>query len=239
VDFGEKDALLALLARLSLLPDLVRIRLSSLEPQLITPAFAAGLAALPKVCPHFHLSLQSGSATVLERMNRHYSPAEYLEKVALVRDIYGGVFGSDYLPALTTDVIVGFPGESAEEFAETEAFLRQAAFSALHVFPYSKRQGTAAAKLPEQVAAAVKKERSGRLIALGKELSAEYRRHFIGKKTTIILENIKTIQGKKYWLGYSPEYLRLALPLAELDEESAVAGSLIETEVKNEYLLHC
>jgi threonylcarbamoyladenosine tRNA methylthiotransferase MtaB len=233
-DLGEEDALLRLLAQLSTLPDLVRIRLSSLEPQLFTPAFAAGLAALPKVCPHFHLSLQSGSATVLQRMNRHYSPSEYLEKGGMLRDISRDVLGGDYLPAITTDVIVGFPGETEAEFAETEAFLRQVAFSALHVFPYSKRQGTAAAELPEQVAAAVKRERSARLLALGKEMSAEYRRRFLGKQVAVILENKKTIQGKEYWSGYTPEYLRVTIPRAKLGENRAEPGMLVEIVMPEE-----
>jgi threonylcarbamoyladenosine tRNA methylthiotransferase MtaB len=156
-EFREKDALLNLLTKLSALPDLKFIHLGSLEPRLITYEFATGLAALPKVCPHFHVSLQSGCDATLKRMNRHYTTSEYYEKIKILRDIFKE-------PVITTDIIVGFPGETAAEFAETEHFIKRVSFTKIHVFPYSKRKGTVAATLPDQISAAVKKMRSNRLL---------------------------------------------------------------------------
>jgi threonylcarbamoyladenosine tRNA methylthiotransferase MtaB len=226
-DFGETGALLALLARLSTIPDLERIRLGSLEPHLITPAFAKGVLYLPKVCRHFHISLQSGSTTVLERMNRHYSPREYLEKVALLREIYGSVAGVDFLPAISTDIIVGFPGETEEEFAETMAFLRKVGFQSLHIFPYSARQGTAAAKLPGQVAADVIKERCQRLVPLADEMCEAYRRHFVGNRVSVIIEGSAILNGHECWVGRTNEYLRAAIPVEELRSPAKV-GDLVK-----------
>jgi threonylcarbamoyladenosine tRNA methylthiotransferase MtaB len=128
-----------------------------LEPRLVTREFAAGLAAIPKLSPHFHLSLQSGCDTTLKRMNRHYTIAEYYEKVKILREAFKE-------PVITTDVIVGFPGETDEEFAETEVFIKQVSFADIHVFQYSKRKGTKAYEMPGQVPSTVRKERSNRLL---------------------------------------------------------------------------
>jgi threonylcarbamoyladenosine tRNA methylthiotransferase MtaB len=223
-DLGEKDALPALLERLAALPGLLRLRLSSLAPQLVTRAFAERIAAIDKVCPHFHLSLQSGCDATLARMNRCYSAAEYWEKVEILRAAY-----SD--PALTTDVIVGFPGETEAEFAETEAFLQRVAFAEMHVFPYSKREGTAAAALPGQIPANIKKERANRLLQLNDVMSQEFRRRFVGKKCLIILEDRKTIDGETYWLGYTPEYIRVAVRQADFVDCAPQSGMAVEVEI--------
>ena len=197
------------------LPDLIeqvhavlhesRLRLSSLEPRIVTEDFAKRTAALPKLCPHFHLSLQSGSARTLKRMNRHYTPEEYASSAALLRRYFDD-------PALTTDVIAGFPGETEEDFEESLAFIRRIGFYELHVFPYSRRQGTPAAKMEDQVPDAVKKERAARLIALSEELKEAYIARQIGKQVEILTETCEEIGGTRYAVGYTREYVRAALP---------------------------
>ncbi|MBQ6679969.1 MAG: tRNA (N(6)-L-threonylcarbamoyladenosine(37)-C(2))-methylthiotransferase MtaB [Lachnospiraceae bacterium] len=182
-----------------------RLRLSSLEPRIMTEDFVRRIAKLPKLCPHFHLSLQSGCASVLKRMNRHYTPAEYAEAAALLRRYFGD-------PALTTDVIAGFPGETEEEFEESYQFIRSIGFYELHVFPYSKRAGTPAARMEGQVPDNVKKERTAKLIALSRELSAAYlERQKTGLKE-VLTETEEVIDGIPYACGYTREYLRAAVP---------------------------
>ncbi|MDR1765983.1 MAG: radical SAM protein [Lachnospiraceae bacterium] len=171
---GGGARLLELLRRVQAIPGIARIRLGSLEPNLITPAFAQGLAGLPKLCPHFHLSLQSGCDSVLGRMNRRYTAAGFAEKCALLR----GVFDH---PAITTDVIVGFPGETEEEFRQTAAFCSETGFYEMHVFQYSRREGTRAAAMTGQVDAATKDRRSGELIALSKVLTRAYEDHWMSE----------------------------------------------------------
>ena len=161
----ERQYLLKLVQEIAGVEGIERVRLGSLEPRIITREFAEGLAALPQVCPHFHLSLQSGCDATLKRMNRHYTAEEYYEKVKLLREVFAH-------PAITTDVIVGFPGETEEEFEATEAFLEKVCFFEMHVFKYSVRKGTAAALMEKQVPEQVKNERSARLIEL--EAGQEY-----------------------------------------------------------------
>lgn len=192
--------LLSLLNRLQDIDGLERIRLSSLEPGIITPDFVAGISALTKVCPHFHLSMQSGSESVLKRMNRHYTPDEYYEKVELLRSAYDD-------PAITTDVIVGFPGETEDEFEETYRFIERVRFYELHVFKYSKRTGTPAATMPGQLTEREKARRSEILIELGNRLAADYRRAHIGHRTTVLTEEYKMIDGIRYLIGHTPEYI--------------------------------
>lgn len=186
-----------------------RIRLGSLEPRIITREFAMALAALPKVCPHFHLSLQSGSEPTLKRMNRHYTPEQYLRSCEYLREAF------DH-PAITTDVIAGFPGETEAEFAQTKAFVRQVHFYEMHVFKYSRRQGTRAASMPDQVDEQVKAERSDELLALEAVMSGEYRKSFTGKEVQVLLEEEVEIQGKGYMAGYTREYVKMAVPVEEL-----------------------
>ena len=179
VDNGE--SLLHLIEAVHELEGIERIRLGSLEPRIVTDAFAKRLSELPKICPHFHLSLQSGCDTVLSRMNRRYDTAEYEAGCALLRRYFEH-------PAITTDVIVGFPGETDEEFETTERYLERIHFYEVHIFQYSRREGTKAAAMPDQVPEAVKKERSEKLLALGHRMSGEFRRYYLGRQVTALLE---------------------------------------------------
>lgn len=209
VDLGEGMDLTALIEAVHEVDGISRIRLGSLEPGIVTEKFAYTLAELPKVCPHFHLSLQSGCDTVLKRMNRRYTSGEFREKCELLREAFT-------LPALTTDVIVGFPGETEEEFAVTEEFLRQIKLYETHIFKYSKRQGTHAAVMPDQVDEQVKAFRSERLIALGEENRLAFEESWMGREAEILFEEKNTIAGKEYFTGYTKEYIRAAV-LADRD----------------------
>lgn len=209
VDLGEGMDLTALIEAVHEVDGISRIRLGSLEPGIVTEKFAYTLAELPKACPHFHLSLQSGCDTVLKRMNRRYTSGEFREKCELLREAFT-------LPALTTDVIVGFPGETEEEFAVTEEFLRQIKLYETHIFKYSKRQGTRAAVMPDQVDEQVKAFRSERLIALGEENRLAFEESWMGREAEILFEEKNTIAGKEYFTGYTKEYIRAAV-LADRD----------------------
>ena len=203
-DIDGESRMLALLTKLNKVEGDFRIRLGSVEPRLITEEFLQGLVKLKKVCPHFHLSLQSGSTTVLKRMNRHYSADEYLTSVNLLKKYYDR-------PGITTDIIVGFPGESDEEFEETAAFVKKVGFLKVHVFPYSKRDGTYAAKMSEQVAPEIKKRREDRLIAICEEVAKEYLDSFNGGSERILLE--EEIKGREdYILGHTDRYIEVAVP---------------------------
>ena len=199
-DLSEGGDLLELIRRAAAVEGVERVRLGSLEPRVITPAFAEGLAAIPEICPHFHLSLQSGSATVLRRMNRKYTPEEYLEALRLLRSAFD-------LPAVTTDVIVGFPGETEEEFRESLAFVREASFYELHVFQYSRRKGTVADRMPGQVPEVLKKARSAEMIALGEEMSEAYRQSFLGRCAEVLTEEPDPA-NPGFYQGYTREYIR-------------------------------
>ena len=181
-----------------------RIRLGSLEPQIVTEDFATRVSALKKLCPHFHLSLQSGCDTVLKRMNRKYTIEEYTKGVDILRKYFDD-------PAITTDIIVGFPGETEEEFAITEDYVKKIAFYELHVFAYSKRKGTKAATMPGQITNAIKKQRSASLIALGNETTMDYRKSHIGKSLDVLFEEEATIDGENYFIGFSKEYIKCAI----------------------------
>lgn len=203
-DIDGESRMLELLTKLNEVEGDFRIRLGSVEPRLITEEFLEGLVKLKKVCPHFHLSLQSGSTTVLKRMNRHYSAEEYLASVNLLKKYYDR-------PGITTDIIVGFPGESDEEFEETAAFVKKVGFLKVHVFPYSKRDGTYAAKMSEQVAPEIKKRREDRLIAICEEVSKEYLDSLNGDTERVLLE--EEIKGREdYILGHTDRYIEVAVP---------------------------
>lgn len=221
----RQGCLLRLLEKLQEIPGIDRIRLGSLEPRIITDTFAQGIYRLTKVCPHFHLSLQSGCDATLKRMNRHYLAGEYYEKVKLLREVYKN-------PAITTDVIVGFPGENEEEFAQTKAFLEKVGFYEMHIFKYSKRQGTRAAVMPEQVPDTVKAQRSETLLSLEKKQSHEYREKWLGMPLQILFEESVEIDGKQYMIGHTPEYLRVAYQtqeeLSNLIMEKTCCGFLQE-----------
>lgn len=181
LDPERRSRLIDLIEALDVVPGIERIRLGSLEPRILTEDFVARLAALPRVCPHFHLSLQSGSSATLARMRRQYTAEDFREGVRRLRAAYDR-------PALTADVIVGFPGETEEEFAETYAFLKEIDFYEIHVFRYSKRRGTPAAVMPDQVPDSVKAERSDLLEALIRERAGAYRRSFAGERAEVLLE---------------------------------------------------
>lgn len=202
IDRGESE-LLQLLNKLNAMEGLKRIRLGSLEPGIITEEFVQKISTFQKICPHFHLSLQSGCDETLRRMNRHYTTGEYLEKVEILRRYFNR-------PAITTDVIVGFPGETEEEFACTESFLDKVHFFEMHIFKYSKRQGTAAASMEHQVPESVKAVRSNRLLQLERRMSEEYRRSFIGEEVEVLFEEPKEIDGHIYQIGHSKEYVKVA-----------------------------
>lgn len=205
---GEKGgtALLNLIRAVAEVDGILRIRLGSLEPRIVTEGFAAGLSEIPKVCPHFHLSLQSGCDGTLKRMNRHYTAGEYSDRVGILRKAFSR-------PAVTTDVIVGFPGETQEEFRETERFLRKMNFFEMHVFKYSVREGTAAAAMPDRVPERIKSERSAALLALEREQSKAYRQEYIGKEIRILTENTMEREGLCYRVGHTETYVKAAFPI--------------------------
>ena len=215
----EQENLLTLIQAVHQVDGIERIRLGSLEPGIITEEFAAAISSLPKVCPHFHLSLQSGCTTTLKRMNRRYTAEEYREKCEILRKYYPA-------PALTTDVITGFPGETEEEFEESRSFVDSIHFYETHIFPYSKREGTKAAGMPEQLTEQVKKERSRILIALGKEHQREYMEQFLGQEKEVLFEEQQTVEGQIYWTGHTMEYLKIAVISEENLENKRVMVKL-------------
>ncbi len=202
------QSLLEMIQAVHEIPGIERIRLGSLEPGIITEDFVRGLSSLEKVCPHFHLSLQSGCDTVLSRMNRRYTTAEYLDKLSILRRFYPH-------PALTTDVIVGFPGESEEEFAQTLDFVRRAGFYEIHVFKFSRRDGTRAASMANQLPEAVKARRSKALMALAEELKEEFLSWYQGKQVEVLFEEPVMKDGVRYYEGFTPEYVKVWYPTEE------------------------
>lgn len=203
-DIDGESKMLELLTKLNNVEGDFRIRLGSVEPRLITEEFLEGLVKLKKVCPHFHLSLQSGSTTVLKRMNRHYSAEEYLNSVKLLKKYYDR-------PGITTDIIVGFPGETDEEFEETVAFVNEVGFLKVHVFPYSKRDGTYAARMNEQIAPEIKKKREDILIKVCEEVSEKYLESFNGDTEQVLLE--EEIKGREdYIMAHTARYIEVAVP---------------------------
>ena len=201
---ASRSALFDLLEKIHEIQGLKRIRLGSLEPRIITEETVRRLKALPKLCPHFHLSLQSGCDATLKRMNRHYTCGEYYKSVEQLRKAF------DH-PAVTTDVIVGFPGETEEEFLTTKKFLEAVEFYEMHVFKYSRRNGTAAAAMPGQVPEEVKAGRSDILLELEKRQSEKFRSRYIGKCAEILIEEKKTIRNREYFLGHTGDYVKIAL----------------------------
>ena len=222
IDFKEaeeRQTLLSLIQAVHSVEGIERIRLGSLEPRIITREFMEGISGLSKVCPHFHLSLQSGCQKTLENMNRRYTAEEYAQKCSLIREYYPA-------PALTTDVIVGFPMESEADFEESFEFVKNIHFYETHIFPYSKREGTKAAVMPDQLPEQIKKERSRVLIALGQERQREYMEQFLGKKKEVLFEEQQKIQGQTYWTGHTMEYLKVAVISEENLENKRVMVQL-------------
>lgn len=210
VDFPEekKETLLSLIRAVHEIEGIQRIRLGSLEPGIVTREFAEGIAALPKVCPHFHLSLQSGCDETLERMNRRYRSGEYRERCELLREVYGN-------PALTTDVIVGFPQESEEEFQKSYDFVDGIHFYETHIFKYSRRQGTKAAAMDGQLTEAEKARRSEKMIEMHHRHAKDYERSMLGKELEVLIEEEYTKDGQIWYLGHSREYIKTAVPKSE------------------------
>lgn len=214
----DRETLMDLISDIASVDGVYRIRLGSLEPRIITESFVQALSEISQICPQFHLSLQSGSDTVLKRMNRHYSAAEYLNSVNILRKYF-----SD--PAITTDVIVGFPGETAEEFDETVEFLKKVNFYETHVFKYSRRAGTVADKMPGQLTDAEKSARSDILLQMTAERKAAFSNHYISTvPVEVLFEDLETINGTEYITGYTREYIRAALPSGSAEPGDIMTG---------------
>ena len=219
VDFEEAAGLLELIQAVNAVKGIERIRLGSLEPKIVTEHFASELSKLDKICPHFHLSLQSGCDATLKRMNRKYTTKEYERGCELLRKYF-------VHPAITTDVIVGFPGETEEEFEQTKAYLEHIHFYEMHIFKYSKRKGTRAAVMPDQIDEQIKAARSEKLIALGHDMSKEFRKFYIGKNEEVLFEEKAVIGDKEYFVGYTKEYVKVAKETAENLENQIVSGRI-------------
>jgi len=219
VDFEEATGLLELIQAVNAVKGIERIRLGSLEPKIVTEHFASELSKLDKICPHFHLSLQSGCDATLKRMNRKYTTKEYERGCELLRKYF-------VHPAITTDVIVGFPGETEEEFEQTKAYLEHIHFYEMHIFKYSKRKGTRAAVMPDQIDEQVKAVRSEKLIALGHDMSKEFRKFYIGKNEEVLFEEKAVIGDKEYFVGYTKEYVKVAKKTDENLENQIVSGRI-------------
>lgn len=224
LDKGE-PMLVDLVEKIADISGIDRIRLGSIEPRLITAENTRRLAAIDKLCPHFHLSLQSGCDTVLKRMNRHYTASEFEESVRLLREAFDR-------PAITTDVIVGFPGETEEEFEECRAFVEKIDFYEMHVFKYSPRKGTVAAGMKEQLTDREKTVRSDVLLKLTKEQSKLYRESFIGENVDVLWEDSEEINGKKYMIGHTDRYVRIAALEGSERYEFAVSGEITTEAVR-------
>ena len=219
VDFEEDTGLLELIQAVNAVKGIERIRLGSLEPKIVTEHFASELSKLDKICPHFHLSLQSGCDATLKRMNRKYTTKEYERGCELLRKYF-------VHPAITTDVIVGFPGETEEEFEQTKAYLEHIHFYEMHIFKYSKRKGTRAAVMPDQIDEQIKAARSEKLIALGHDMSKEFRKFYIGKNEEVLFEEKAVIGDKEYFVGYTKEYVKVAKETDENLENQIVSGRI-------------
>lgn len=221
VDFDGERHLLDLILSVHEIKGIARIRLGSLEPGIVTEEFARTLASLPKICPHFHLSLQSGCDATLKRMNRRYTSGEYYEKCGILRKYFAN-------PALTTDVIVGFPGETEAEFKESMAFVEKVDFYETHIFKYSRREGTKAAVMKNQISEQVKAQRSALLIELGERRRKAYEESFIEKTVEVLVEEDAVIDGKKVQTGHTKEYMKIAL-----EKERNLRNSVVNVQIDN------
>jgi len=228
--YSGSSKLIDLLEKVQEIEGIKRIRIGSLEPRIVTEEFARRLVALDKVCPHFHLSLQSGCDATLKRMNRHYTAGEYYRSVEILRNAFER-------PAITTDVIVGFPQETEEEFQETKAFLEKVGFYEMHIFKYSKRKGTVAARMPGQLTDAVKTVRSNRLMELEEMQSREFRSFYIGKEVEVLFEESKVIDGNIYQIGHTKDYVKVAL-MTEENLANQIRMVKINAFLNNEILMH-
>lgn len=217
--------LLHVLEKINAIDGVERIRLGSLEPRVITEEFVSKLVQLEKICPHFHLSLQSGCDETLKRMNRKYSTKEFLDGCIILRKYYEN-------PAITTDVIVGFPMETEEEFQQTYQFLEQIAFSQMHIFKYSVRKGTRAEKMTPQVGENIKTERSNKLLQLNHRLQKEYEETFLSKEEKVLFEEVITIEDKEYVIGHNERYLKIAVPATEKEVDDFI-NTIQKVKIEN------
>ena len=222
IDFDGTRHLLSLIQAVHQIEGIRRIRLGSLEPGIITEEFARALSELPKMCPHFHLSLQSGCDDTLKRMNRRYTSEEYYEKCCILRRYFEN-------PALTTDVIVGFPGETEEEFQKSRDFVDKVNFYETHIFKYSRREGTKAAAMENQVSEQEKARRSAVLIELGEKKRKAYEQSFLGKEVEVLVEEEALIQGKPMQTGHTKEYIRVAF-----DGDKSLKNTIVKVRVDND-----
>ena len=222
IDHDGERHLLDLIRAVHEVDGIERIRLGSLEPGIITEEFADAISGLPKICPHFHLSLQSGCDATLKRMNRRYTSAEYYEKCRILRKYFDN-------PALTTDVIVGFPGETEEEFQESLAFVDKVDFYETHIFKYSKREGTKAARMEDQIDEQVKAQRSAAMIELGLKKKEAYERSFIGKTVEVLVEEDEVYEGKTVQAGHTKEYIKIAL-----ESEGNLKNTIVKVQIEND-----
>lgn len=227
IDLGL--TLLELIREVHKIEGIKRIRLGSLEPRIITEEFAKELSSMEKICPHFHLSLQSGCDETLSRMNRRYDTKEFEEKCMILRRYFE-------LPALTTDVIVGFPGETEEEFKTTKEFLKKICFFETHIFKYSRRKGTKAAVMENQIDENIKNIRSQELIRLNEDNQTAYEERFLGRKTEILFEEKITVEEKEYYIGHTREYIKAAC-LADADYSNCLMEKTLRERLKNHLLL--
>ena len=211
--------LLDLMVKIDKIQGLERLRLGSLEPRIVTEEFTRKLAGLRTICPHFHLSLQSGCDATLKRMNRRYTTEEYEKGCQILRKYFDR-------PAITTDVIVGFPQETEEEFARTVEFLKRIHFYEMHVFKYSRRAGTRAADMPGQLTENQKGQRSDVLLKLDQEMSLEYRRSFLGEEKEVLMEEKIVIDGTEYLVGHTREYVKAAIPWEEGKKGAMITGTM-------------
>ena len=221
IDNGED--LLSLILAVHEVEGIRRIRLGSLEPRIITEEFVRTISGLPKMCPHFHLSLQSGCTETLKRMNRRYTAEEYFEKCELLRKYF-------HEPALTTDVIVGFPGETQEEFEASRAFVDKVDFYETHVFKYSRREGTKAAVMPDQVPEPVKAERSAILLELSKKKQKAYEERLLGTTQEVLIEEEIERDGEIWQVGHTREYVK-----AGIKSRENLVNQLVPVEIENPF----
>lgn len=212
-----KNGILDILEGIEKIDGIRRVRLGSLEPTLITRDFVSGLKSFPKLCPHFHLSLQSGNDDILRRMNRHYTTEEYEKSCGLLREFFEH-------PAITTDIIVGFPGETEKQFRDTADFARRIGFYEAHVFKYSRRSGTPADRMDGQLTEAEKSRRSEELIRITDELSGDFRRYYLGRELEFLSEEAVTIDGIIYETGFTPEYVRCLKASGKLHQNEIIRG---------------
>ena len=227
IETGEN--LLHLIQEIHKVEGIKRIRLGSLEPKVVTEEFASELSKMDKICPHFHLSLQSGCDATLQRMNRKYTAEEYENGCKTLRKYFEH-------PAITTDVIVGFPGETEDEFAQTREFVGRIHFYEMHIFQYSKRQGTRAATMKDQVPENKKKERSANLIELGTKMSEEFRQYYLGREEEVLFEEKACIDGENYYVGYTKEYVKVA-KISDVPLDNQIMKGVLTKMINDEIYL--